>query len=55
MSDVKRTTLIAVLALLLTACATGGPAATGARTRCAEDSPGETMRPLVFLFCAQSP
>ncbi|MBI1735153.1 MAG: hypothetical protein HYR51_08270 [Candidatus Rokubacteria bacterium] len=43
-------------ALSLSACATGGPAG-GSRSRCAEDSPGEPggLRPLVFVFCVQSP
>ena len=42
--------LIAVLAVLLTACATGGPAASGSHQRCAEDAPGETMRPLIERY-----
>jgi hypothetical protein len=53
-SAVGRAVLLA-LALLTAACATGGPAGTGGRTRCAEDSPNDPLRPLVFLFCAQSP
>lgn len=54
MSATTRAVLLA-LALLTAACATGGPAGTGRRTRCAEDSPNDPLRPMVFLFCIQSP
>ena len=48
---------LVVAACLLGACATGGPAGTGARIRCTDDRFGDQpgMRPLVFLFCVQSP
>jgi hypothetical protein len=48
--------VLLVAALVLSACATGGPAG-GARAGCAHDSPGEPggLRPLVFLFCVESP
>ena len=54
MSATARAVLLA-LALLTAACATGGPAGTGRRPRCVEDNPNDPLRPLVFLFCVQSP
>jgi hypothetical protein len=53
--------LARVVALVLAtlfggACATGGPAGVAPRTRCADDRGGDpNLRPLVFLFCVQSP
>jgi hypothetical protein len=45
-----------VVALLLAACATGGPAAVGGRQNCAEDQRGSTgLNPMFFVFCLQSP
>jgi hypothetical protein len=46
---------LVLVALLLAACATGGPAGSGSRARCADDPPGDALRPLIFLFCVQSP
>jgi hypothetical protein len=45
---------VVVSALVVSACATGGPAG-GSRTRCSEDGPGDATRPLVSVFCIQSP
>jgi hypothetical protein len=56
MRDVRPIAAFALLAaaLVVSACATGGPAG-GTRARCAEEGPGDAPRPLVFVFCVQSP
>jgi hypothetical protein len=43
-----------MVALLFAACATGGPAGTGSRSRCADDHGDAGLRPMVFVFCFQS-
>jgi hypothetical protein len=51
-----RSVALAVLALLLAACATGGgPAGTNARSRCSDHGGDPALQPMVFLFCIQSP
>ena len=51
-----RALALVVAALLLGACATGGPAGIAPRTRCADEHFGDPgMRPLIFVFCVQSP
>ena len=55
MTPVRGIALV-VAALLLAACATGGPAAVGGRQSCAEDQRGSTgLNPMFFVFCLQSP
>ena len=51
-----RSITLALFALLLAACATGGgPAGTNARSRCADHGGDPALQPMVFLFCIQSP
>ncbi len=48
--------VLVTAALLLTSCATGGPAGISPRTSCSDSHYGDPgMRPLFFMFCVQSP